>query len=76
MQELLMAGYLQPSKSLFGTLILFQKKNDSLMLCVDYKALNRITIHSKYHVPNVKDLMCGYHQLWIREGDEPKMACD
>ena len=70
--------------------ILFQKKHDgSLRLCVDYRALNKITVKKKYHIPLIVDLFdqlggaryftkldlhSGYYQLRIAEGDEPKIA--
>lgn len=41
----LKTGFIQPSKSLVGTLILFDKKPDnSLCLYVDYQDLNNLTI--------------------------------
>lgn len=47
--ELLEAGLVQPSKAPFGSPVLFQKKQDgSLRMCVDYRALNKVTIKKKY----------------------------
>ena len=73
------------------TPVLFQKKHDgSLWLCVDYRALNKITMKNKYHIPLIADLfdrlgqvryftkfdLCsGYYQMQIAEGDESKTAC-
>ena len=43
--ELLDAGYIQPSKAPYGAPVLFQKKhNGSLRICVDYRALNKVTV--------------------------------
>lgn len=40
---------IQPSKSPFGALILFQEKaSGSLKLCVDYQGLNKVIIKNKY----------------------------
>lgn len=67
---------------------LFQRKADgSLRFCVDYRALNKITVKNKYPVPNTYDfldrlvkgryftkidLRAGYWQVRIAEGDESK----
>ena len=69
----------------------FKKKhNGPLQLCIDYRALNKITIKNKYPAPRIDnlfdqlgdaryfiklDLMSGYYQVRIAEEDEPKMAC-
>ena len=46
--KLLSAGYIQPSKALYGTPVLFQKKQGgSLRMCVDYRALNKVTVKNK-----------------------------
>ena len=58
LNELLEAGYVQPSKAPYGAPVLFQKKQDgSLRMCVDYRALNKVTIKNKYPVPLVQDLL-------------------
>ena len=50
--ELLDAGYIQPSKAPYSAPIMFQKKQDeSLHMCVDYRALNKVTVKNKYSVP-------------------------
>ena len=71
--------------------MLFQKRADgSLRMCVDYRALNKVTIKNKYPVPLVHDLMdmlsgasvfskldlrSGYWQVRIADGDEHKTTC-
>ena len=43
---------IQPSRTPFGEPILFQKKHDgSLLMCVDYRALNKVAIKNKYLIP-------------------------
>ena len=89
--ELLDSGMIQPSRAPFGALVLFQKKHDgSLHMCVDYRALNKVTIKNKYLIPFATklfdrlakaryftklDLRSGYWQVRITEGDEAKTTC-
>ena len=79
LNELLQAGFIRPSKAPFGAPMLFQKKQDeSLRLCVDYKALNKVTVRNKYPIPLIANLFdqlsnakffsklalrSGYHQV-------------
>ena len=90
LEELVKAGFIQPSKSPFGAPILFVKKKDGTMrMCVDYRALNEITVKNKYALPRVDelfdrlqgsrfftkiDLRSGYHQIRIDPADVPKTA--
>lgn len=54
---LLNVGFIQPSKAPYGAPVLFQKKKDgSMHMCVNYCALNKVTIKNKYPVPNIVDL--------------------
>ena len=71
--------------------MLFQKKQDgSLRLCIDYRALNKVTVRNHYPIPLVADLFdqlgsatfftkldlrSGYHQVRIAKGDEQKTTC-
>ena len=87
-QELLDKGFIRPSTSPWGALVLFAKKKDkTLRLCVDYRQLNRVTIKNRYSLPRIDDLFdqlrgaqvyskidfrTGYHQLRVRETDIPK----
>ena len=42
-------GFIRPSKSPAGALILFDKKPDaSLILCIDYRDFNNLTIKNQY----------------------------
>jgi hypothetical protein len=65
------------------------KKDDTQRLCMDYCALNEVTIKKKYLLPRINDLFdqlygacvfskidlrSGYHQLKIQECDIPKTA--
>ncbi len=88
--ELLLKGYIEPSTSPYGAPVLFVRKKDgSLRMCVDYRALNKITIKNKYPLPRIDDLLdklngstcfssidlkSGYYQIPIHEDDIPKTA--
>jgi hypothetical protein len=90
-EELLAKGYIKPSKSPYGAPVLFVHKNDgTLRMCVDYRALNKVTVKNRYPLPWIDDLFdrlsgakmftridlrFGYYQIQIAQGDEEKTAC-
>ena len=90
LEELLSKGFIRPSISPWGAPVLFVKKKDeSLRLCIDYRQLNKITIHNQYPLRRIDelldqlqgsrvyskiDLRSGYHQLRVRENDVSKTA--
>ena len=83
LQELLDKGFIRPSTSPWGALVLFANKKDkTLRLCIDYRQLNRVTIKNWYPLPRIDDLFdqlrgarvyskidlrTSYHQLRVRE---------
>ncbi|CDO70296.1 hypothetical protein BN946_scf184603.g7 [Trametes cinnabarina] len=89
-EENLCLGFIQPSNSPCGALVLFVKKKDgSLHLCVDYRGLNKITQKDRYSLPLVSDLLDtlrkariytkidlrhAYNLVCIAPGDEWKTA--
>ncbi|WVZ64066.1 hypothetical protein U9M48_013636 [Paspalum notatum var. saurae] len=89
--ELLAKGYICPSSSPWAFPVLLVEKNDTDVkrMCVDYRALNKITIKNKYPLLRIDDLFdqlhgacvfskidlrSGYHQLKICPSDIPKTA--
>jgi hypothetical protein len=88
--ELLEKRFIHPSSSLWGAPMIFVPTKDGTQrLCVDYRALNEVTVKNKYPLPRIDDMfdqLCGacvfskidlrsgYHQLKIRECDIPKTA--
>jgi hypothetical protein len=56
-KELLEKCSIRPSSSPWGTPVIFiSKKNGTQRLCMDYRALNEVTIKNKYPVPRIDDL--------------------
>ena len=51
-------GAIRPSSLPWGAPVLFAKKPDgSLQFCVDYRALNKLTIKDSYPLPCHEDLL-------------------
>ncbi len=48
-EKLLMKGYIKPSKSPYGATVLFiHKKDGTLRMCMDHKALNNVIVNNRY----------------------------
>ncbi|KAI2661634.1 Transposon Tf2-6 polyprotein [Labeo rohita] len=89
-KEELAKGFIQPSTSPASAGFFFVKKKDGgLRPCIDYRALNEVTIKYRYPLPLVPpaleqlrsarfytklDLRSAYNLIRIREGDEWKTA--
>ncbi|GJR26659.1 putative reverse transcriptase domain-containing protein [Tanacetum coccineum] len=57
LKELFDRGFIRPSSSPWGALILFVKKKDgSLRMCFDYRELNKLTVKNCYPLPRIDDL--------------------
>jgi hypothetical protein len=56
-KELLEKGFVHPSSSPWGTPVIFVPKKDGTQrLCIDYRALNEVTVKNKYPLPRIDDL--------------------
>ena len=89
-QLMLKHGFIRPSDSPYGALVLFvPKKDGSLRSCIDYRWLNKKTVKNKYPLPLPKelfdrlgqakvfskiDLKSGYWQMPIKPKDIHKIA--
>jgi hypothetical protein len=88
--ENLNSGRIRPSKSPMASLVFFIKKKDgTLHLVQDYRALNALTIKNRYPLPLISELInhlrgakyfmklnirWGYNNVQMKEGDEWKAA--
>ena len=88
--ELLALGHIKPSSSPFASsVVLVKKKDGSLHMCIDYRALNKKTLKNRYPIRHINELMdelrgaklfskidlrSRYHQIQVRDPDVPKTA--
>jgi transposase InsO family protein len=90
LDEHLAKGFIRPSRSPFASPVLFVKKpGGGLRFCVDYRALNAITIRNRYPIPLIQetldrlakaryftkfDVISAFNRIRVREGDEKYTA--
>ena len=89
-QEMAAAGLIERSDSPWcSPVVLVAKKDGTKRFCVDYRALNAVTVTDAYPLPRMDDtldalvgvrwfstldLKSGYHQVEMEEGDKKKTA--
>ena len=89
-EQLEALGFIRPSVSPWASPVLFiAKKNGKLRFCVDYRALNKLTVKNRFPLPTMDvlmdklhgsrifskiDLQSAYHQIRIHPNDIEKSA--
>ncbi|MCO5560625.1 hypothetical protein L7F22_014241 [Adiantum nelumboides] len=90
LDEYLNKGLIRPSFSPFAApVLLVKKKNGTFRMCIDYRALIKITVKHRYPMPRIDDLLdalggatifskidlkSGYHQIRVKDEDVFKIA--
>ena len=83
-------GIIQPNTSPFNSpKLLVWKKDETWCFCIDYRYLNALTVKTTVPIVvfdqlmdelagaryfSTLDLLAGYHQIWLRGGEEHKTA--
>lgn len=54
--DVLQEGIIKLSNNLYSYFVLLVQKNGAYHFCVDYHALNAITVHDHFHIPTINEL--------------------
>ena len=57
LHDLLSKGFVRPTVSPWGALVFFvKKKYGTLLMCIDYRKINKVTVKNKYPLLRIEDL--------------------
>ncbi|GJY66989.1 putative reverse transcriptase domain-containing protein [Tanacetum coccineum] len=74
LQELTDKGFIRPSSSPWGALVLFVKKKDgSFQMCIDYRELNKLAVKNRYPLPRIDGLFDQFARIKCLPQDRPKI---
>ncbi|KAL8590497.1 hypothetical protein ACOMHN_010933 [Nucella lapillus] len=89
-RSMIQLGVIEPSFSPYcAPVVLVKKKDGSTRVCIDFRALNKVTIFDAEPIPDIDDLFArlssavyftkidlakGYWQIRVKEEDKPKTA--
>ena len=90
LEKMISSGVIEESASDWASpSVLVRKKDGSVRWCIDYRAVNTVTLKDAYPLPNITecldtlsgseffstlDMASGYWQIEVEENDKPKTA--
>jgi hypothetical protein len=61
--ELLEMGHIKPGSSPFTSSVVLVKKDGTMRMCINYRALNKKTIKNQYSIPKIDELIDELHGM-------------
>lgn len=89
-EDMCVKGFARPASSPYGApMLIVRKPGGGLRICVDYRALNALTVKNRYPIPLINetldrlskarffttlDVIAAFNRVRMKEGDEEKTA--